>query len=221
MKGHPYLEWPQEYLKAFLKGIKKVAFVPYAGVTMSYNEYTDSVKKAFEEYEIAITGIHVVEDKVELIKRSDCVMVGGGNSFSLLNQLQKENLIEPIRKAVKSGIRYVGWSAGSNMACSTLKTTNDMPIEQPASFEAIGLIDYQINPHFTNETIPNHGGESRELRIKEYLVKNVESTVVGLPEGMLIEVHGNETELKGSGEAILFKAGQQPLKVKPGKVKFD
>lgn len=218
MKGKPYLEWPKAYLKDFLKGVKKVAFVPFAGVTMSYDEYTDSVKQALNEFDLEIFGIHAVEDKVGLVESADCIMVGGGNTFSLLSTLQKEKLIEPIQKVVSGSAKYVGWSAGSNMACPTLKTTNDMPIEQPESFDALNLISYQINPHFTNATIPNHGGESREMRIQEYLVRNPQSTVVGLPEGMLIEVHGEITELKGTGEAVLFKAEQQPIYIKPGKV---
>ena len=218
MKGNPYLEWPKAYLKDFLQNVKTVAFVPFAGVTMSYDEYTDSVRKALEGYSLKITGIHTVDNKIDFVSKVDCIMVGGGNTFSLLSLLQKEKLVEPIRKAVIGGAKYVGWSAGSNMACPSLKTTNDMPIEQPESFDALNLISYQINPHFTNATIPNHGGESRELRIKEYLVRNPESTVVGVPEGMLIEVHGETTELKGKGEAFLFKAGQQPITLKTGKV---
>lgn len=218
MKGQPYLEWPKEYLKDFLQSVKKVAFVPYAGVTMSYDEYTNSVIKAFDGFGLEIIGVHSVEDKIGLIREADCIMVGGGNTFSLLSTLQKEKLVNPINEAVSKGSRYVGWSAGSNMACPTLKTTNDMPIEQPESFNALGLISYQINPHFTNATIPNHGGESRELRIREYLVRNPDSIVVGLPEGMLIEVNGEDTELKGTGEALLFKAGKQPITMMPGKV---
>lgn len=221
MKGHPYLEWPQKYLKDFLHNVKKVAFVPYAGVTMNYDEYTSSITEALDSFDLNIIGIHSVKDKIAFIKEVDCIMVGGGNTFSLLSVLQSEKLINPIKEAVAGGCKYVGWSAGSNMACPTLKTTNDMPIEQPESFNALGLISYQINPHFTNATIPNHGGESRELRIREYLVRNASSVVVGLPEGMLIEVHGESTELKGTGEAFLFKAGSQPLVMKPGNVVLD
>ncbi len=218
MKGQVYLGWPQNYLKAFLSGVKTIVFIPFAGVTYSYDEYTQSVADALSDFSLTITGIHSIENKAEEILKADCIMVGGGNTFSLLKQLQDQNLIEPIRKAISSGIKYVGWSAGANMACPTIKTTNDMPIEQPPSFNALNLIDFQINPHFTNETIPNHGGESRELRLTEYLVRNPESNVVGLPEGMLVEVDGNEAYLKGDGQALLFRHKQETQKLSTGKL---
>lgn len=218
MKGHPYLDWPKNYIASFFSDVKTIAFIPYAGVTFSYDEYTSSVKDALKELNVEITGIHTAIDKEALIKESDCIMVGGGNTFSLLSNLQKEKLIQPIQDVVASGTKYIGWSAGANMACPTIKTTNDMPIEEPESFNALNLVGFQINPHFTNETIPNHGGESRELRIKEFLVRNPETVVVGLPEGMLIEVNGDETTLDGKGEAWLFKSEQQPIPMKPGKV---
>lgn len=221
MKGQAYLGWPKKYLSSFLKGVNTIAFIPFAGVTFSYDEYTNSVQNALNEFDVEVIGIHTAIDKEALIKESDCVMVGGGNTFSLLSQLQNKNLVKPIQDAISGGKKYVGWSAGSNMACPTIKTTNDMPIEEPQSFDALNLVGFQINPHFTNETIPNHGGESRELRIKEFLVRNPEYVVVGLPEGMLIEVNNEETTLAGKGEAVLFKADQQPIYMKPGKVVLD
>jgi dipeptidase E len=216
MKGQSYLGWPQEYLKKFLQGVKTVVFIPYAGVTVTYDEYTQSVSNALSEFGLEIIGAHTIAHKKEEILKADCVMVGGGNTFSLLKKLHEEGLTETIHSAVSKGAKYVGWSAGANMACPTIKTTNDMPIEQPQSFNAIGLITYQINPHFTNATIPNHGGESREMRIEEYLVKNPNSTVIGLPEGMLIEVNGENSYLKGEGEALLFKQGEDASKFKTG-----
>lgn len=220
MKGESYLKWPQGYLTKFLNGVKSVVFIPYAGVTVSYDDYTQSVRDALSSYDLEIKGIHALANKEEEILKADCVMVGGGNTFSLLKTLQDENLLEPIKRAVDNGTKYVGWSAGSNMACPTIKTTNDMPVEQPQSFNAIGLIDFQINPHFTNETIPNHGGESREMRLQEYLIKNPNSTVIGLPEGMLIEIDGEKTILKGVGETYLFKHGQDSSVLNPGILKF-
>ncbi|VAW28558.1 Alpha-aspartyl dipeptidase Peptidase E, partial [hydrothermal vent metagenome] len=140
--------------------------------------------------------------------------------FSLLKKLQDEALIEPIKTAIAKGTKYVGWSAGANMACPTIKTTNDMPVEQPQSFNAIGLIDFQINPHFTNATIPNHGGETREMRLQEYLIKNPDSKVVGLPEGMLIEIEGEHAYLKGEGKAFLFKHKAEKQTLELGKLFF-
>ncbi len=209
IKGQPYLGWPQPYLKEFLKGVKNVVFVPYAGITISYDNYTESVVNALADFELKIKGVHTLDNAKEEILKSDCIMVGGGNTFSLLKKLQEEGLIEPVKNAVAKGSKYVGWSAGANMACPTIKTTNDMPVEQPKSFNAIGLIDFQINPHFTNATIPNHGGETREMRLQEYLVKNPESDVVGLPEGMLIEIDDEKTYLKGEGNAYLFRNNKE------------
>ncbi|MCF6361403.1 MAG: dipeptidase PepE [Cyclobacteriaceae bacterium] len=208
-KGQSYLGWPQPYLKEFLKDVSTVIFVPYAGVTISFDEYTKSVKEALGDLIVEIRGIHAVEHKSEEILKADCIMIGGGNTFSLLKKLQEENLLDVIKKAANSGTRYVGWSAGANMACPTIKTTNDMPVEQPESFNSIGLINFQINPHFTNAIIPNHGGETREMRLQEYLVKNPESKVVGLPEGMLIEIDGKSSYLKGEGAALLFRYGKE------------
>lgn len=220
MKGQDYLGWPQKYLEGFLKGVKSAVFIPYAGVTVSYDEYTLSVANALSNFNIEINGVHNIKNKIEAIKSTDCVLVGGGNTFSLLKKLQDEGLVDAINEAVSNGTKYVGWSAGSNMACPTIKTTNDMPIEQPQSFNAIGLVDFQINPHFTNAIIPNHGGESREMRLQEYLVKNPDTTVVGLPEGMLVEVDGENSYLKGTGEALLFKHDQKTQLLKTGRVEL-
>ena len=221
MKGQSYLGWPQKHLQSFLLGVKNVLFIPYAGVTINYDEYTDSVKSALIDLPVNITGIHTVYDRIEQINAADCIMIGGGNTFSLLNSLQNGGLVEPINDAIKKGTKYIGWSAGANMACPSIKTTNDMPIEQPLSFDALGLVDFQINPHFTNETIPNHGGESRELRLKEYLVMNPKSTVIGLPEGMLIEVDEDSIFLKGDGEAYIFKQGAKTQILQPGKLEVS
>ena len=220
IKGESYLNWPKDYLAKFLTGVKTVIFIPYAGVTVSYEDYTNSVKDALSSLELEIIGIHSITNKKEELSKADCVMIGGGNTFSLLKKLQDENLIDPIKKAVLNNAKYIGWSAGSNMACPTIKTTNDMPVEQPQSFSAIGLIDYQINPHFTNATIPNHGGESREMRLQEYLVKNPASKVIGLPEGMLIEINGEHSFLRGEGVSYLFQNGRDAIKLKSGSLKL-
>ncbi len=218
LKGEPYLGWPQLYLKEFLQSVRTVIFVPYAGITISYDDYTNLVSKALASFNINIVlrGIHTINDKQKAIAEADCIMIGGGNTFSLLNKLQEEQIAVSINQAVKNGSKYVGWSAGANMACPTIKTTNDMPIEQPQSFNALGLINFQINPHFTNATIPNHGGESRKMRLQEYLVRNPTSVIVGLPEGMLIEVDGENYFIKGEGEALLFRHNQLAKKLPVG-----
>ena len=222
MKGTPYLEWPQSYLKSFLKDIEELLFIPYAGVTMSYDEYTDSVSKALETTNTKVVGIHTLLDKQAAIENAQCIAVGGGNTFHLLYCMQKANIVEAINKAVKNGASYIGWSAGSNVACPTIMTTNDMPIVEPDSFSALNLIDFQINAHYTTKTISGHGGESRDLRLKELLTINVDMKVVGLPEGKLLELDNDKWYLKGiNGEqTMIFAAAQAPVELIDGEVTF-
>lgn len=222
MKGTPYLEWPQSYLKSFLKDIEELLFIPYAGVTMSYDEYTDSVSKALETTNTKVVGIHTLVDKQAAIENAQCIAVGGGNTFHLLYCMQKANIVEAINKAVKNGASYIGWSAGSNVACPTIMTTNDMPIVEPDSFSALNLIDFQINAHYTTKTISGHGGESRDLRLKELLTINVDMKVVGLPEGKLLELDNDKWYLKGiNGEqTMIFAAAQAPIELIDGEVTF-
>lgn len=222
MKGTPYLEWPQSYLKSFLKDIEELLFIPYAGVTMSYDEYTDSVSKALETTNTKVVGIHTLVDKQAAIENAQCIAVGGGNTFHLLYCMQKANIVEAINKAVKNGASYIGWSAGSNVACPTIMTTNDMPIVEPDSFSALNLIDFQINAHYTTKTISGHGGESRDLRLKELLTINVDMKVVGLPEGKLLELDNDKWYLKGiNGEqTMIFAAAQAPVELIDGEVTF-
>ena len=184
--------------------------MPYAAVTLSYDTYLESVKKALSNLEIEIAGIHNMPDPKIAVSEAEAIFVGGGNSFALLNELQRKDLLKNIFESVMAGAPFVGWSAGSNIACPTIRTTNDMPIVEPRSFDALGLIPFQINPHYTNETIPNHGGESRDLRIAEFLVKNKGTKVIGLPEGNILKVEGSRIELLGSGPFTLFSYGIKP-----------
>lgn len=214
--GQPYLDWPLGHLAQFCSGVSKILFVPYAGVTMSYDEYTNSVREAFKKINIEVEGLHEMGSMSSAIAKAQCIVVGGGNTFSLLSSIYDHELLFDLRDAVKSGTRFIGWSAGSNVACPTIKTTNDMPIEQPKAFGALNLVPFQINPHYTEATIPNHGGESRKQRLLEYLERNQSSTVIGLPEGMLIEIRDDITELKGEGTAVLLKHGQESQELSPG-----
>ena len=222
MKGTPYLEWPQSYLQKFLLDVDELLFIPYAGVTMSYDVYTNSVAEALEPTGTKVLGIHSVENKHSAIENAQCIAVGGGNTYHLLATMQNENLIEPINKAVINGASYIGWSAGSNVACPTIMTTNDMPIIEPQSFSALNLVDFQINAHYTTKTIAGHGGESRDLRLQELLMVNKEMKVVGLPEGKLLELNGDKWYLKGiDGEqAMIFTANQKPKELTDGEVSF-
>ncbi len=210
--GEEYLGYPKQDIKKFLgEDVKNILFIPYAGVTISYDEYSDRVGKVYEELGYNLTGIHTHDNPVKAVAEAESIAVGGGNTFELLNQLYKKELIEPIKVKVHSGMPFMGWSAGSNMACPSIMTTNDMPIAEPPSFTALDLISFQINPHYTEATIPNHGGESRNMRIEEYLEINREAIVVGLPEGMIIKVEGNSFSLIGEKGAKIFKYGTEAV----------
>jgi dipeptidase E len=222
MKGTPYMAWPQPYLIEFFKDIDELLFIPYAGVTVDYDEYSQSLTEALKPTNTRVVPIHNITDKQEAIAQARCLAVGGGNTFRLLYSLQQEQLLEPIRKAVEKGARYIGWSAGSNVAGPTIKTTNDMPIIEPHSFNALNLIDFQINAHYTTKTIPGHGGESRNLRLKELLIINPAMKVVCLPEGKLLELSNGQWFLRGidGEEALVMTAEHEPVVLKDGPIKI-
>ncbi|MEQ9424759.1 MAG: dipeptidase PepE [Cyclobacteriaceae bacterium] len=206
--GEPYLEYPKKSIINFLGNhIKRVLFIPYAGVTISYDDYTAKTREAFQKMGFDIQGIHEFGNPVEAIEKAEAIAVGGGNTFELLNQLYKNDLIEVIRTRVNEGLPYMGWSAGSNIAGPSIKTTNDMPIVEPESFDALNLVPFQLNPHYTEGRIPNHGGESRPDRINEFIKLNSNVYVLGLPEGNLIEVNERQIKLVGKGKLKIFKSG--------------
>lgn len=205
--GTPYLSWAKQHIAGFLDGRTSLLFVPYAGVRLGWDEYTAHVAAALGELGIDVRGIHQAEDAEAAVRDADVLAVGGGNTFSLLKQLQEEGLIGPIRERVAAGMRYIGWSAGSNVACPTIRTTNDMPIVEPAGFRGLALVPFQINPHYTEAVMPDHGGESRPERLAEFVAVNPGSWVVGLPEGTLIQVRGDEVRLAGGEPAVVFGGG--------------
>lgn len=218
MAGEPYLAWTRPWIDPFLQGVERIVFVPYAAVDISYDDYTARVNKGLDTDRVV--GIHTIADKAGAIAKADCVMVGGGNTFSLLCRCQEESLLTPIRAAVAAGAKYVGWSAGANLACPTIKTTNDMPIEAPADLQALGLIPFQINPHFIEGAVQGHAGESRVQRIKEFLIRNPELPVLGMPEGSLLRVDGNRFVLDGA-DAIWFQGGAENRRIARGPVPID
>ena len=142
-------------------------------------------------------------------------MVGGGNTWNLVRHLHQNGLIEPVRRRVLAGTPYVGWSAGANVACPTMQTTNDMPVVDPLGFDTFGLVPFQINPHYTDRQIEGHGGETREERILEYLAANPKSTVVGLREGCMLNVEGEHVRYVGKNNLRLFINGRQPIELEP------
>ena len=208
--GESYLEKSVADLSEFLQGnTENIVFIPYAAVTYSYDEYVDKVNKALSPYNIKVEGIHSVEDPVRAIRAASAILIGGGNTFQLLRTMQEHGLIEPIRERVEAGVPYSGWSAGSNVACPTIRTTNDMPVVEPHTLDALGLIPFQINPHYLDAHPTNHGGETREQRILEYMVLNPDSYVVGLREGCRLLIQDGKMTLLGDKSLRLFKQGEE------------
>lgn len=217
LSGAPFLAWPEVFIREALADEKgDMLFIPFAAVTFSYTEYTDAVKRTFAQWGYTIRGIQEFDDYHRALQEAAAIVVGGGNTFALLNQLYHHDLVGLIRERVRWGLPYIGWSAGANVACPTIMTTNDMPIVMPLSFEALDLVPFQINPHFTDQQLPGHGGESRRQRLHEFLVMNPGRPVIGLPEGMLIDVLENRIALKGEGTAFLFQSDVAPVPLAPG-----
>jgi dipeptidase E len=205
LPGEPALHWAEPYLKRFLgEQALKILFFPFAGVSFSFDAYYEKVKSRFGDMGYNTVSAHRVSDKQAALENCDAVVVGGGNTFHLLKHLQ-EGWIELIQKQVQNGKPYVGWSAGANVASPTIKTTNDMPVVEPKSFNALNLAPFQINPHYTEETSPNHGAESRPDRIREFMKLHPSMIVYGIPEGSLLEVQGDRVSFHGQGELKVFK----------------
>ena len=214
--GEEYLKYPIAEIAKTLNGVSEVVFIPYAAVTFSYDEYEAKVQARFNEIGIKVKSIHHALNKRNFLRNAEAVVIGGGNTFALLKKMQEEDLLDVIHRRVKSGMPYVGWSAGSNVTCPTICTTNDMPIVQPESFRAIGLVSFQINPHYLDANPEGHAGETREQRILEYLEANRSRYVVGLREGCMLRIDDNGIELIGSRPMRIFKKGQPTYEVNPG-----
>ena len=214
--GEAYLQYPIKNIASFLKDVKEVVFVPYAAVTFSYAEYEAKVQARFNEIGVKVRSIHRAKDPKKMIREAEAICVGGGNTFALAKKMQEQGLMQAIRRKVAAGTPYVGWSAGSNVTCPTICTTNDMPIVEPASFKAIGAIKFQINPHYLDANPEGHAGETREQRILEYIEANPRRWVVGLREGCMLHLHDGKLELIGSRPMRIFKKGIEPYEVKAG-----
>lgn len=213
LPGENFFQWPEPHVKAFLGDRpQRILFFPFAGVTISFDEYFERVRERFESMGYEVESAHLATDKKKALDDCDAIAVGGGNTFQLLNHLQ-DGWEALIRDHVANGKPYIGWSAGSNVATPSIKTTNDMPIVEPQSFDALNLVSFQINPHYTEATIPNHGGETRPDRIREFLAVNPTMTVLGVPEGALVQVEGEEVVFKGKGPLIVFKQGVEPFQM--------
>ncbi len=216
--GQPYLQWPMEHIRKFLGGCaESVAFVPYAAVTFSYDEYEARVQKSFDTLGIEVRSVHRAPDPARAIREAEAIVVGGGNTFALLKKMQEQGLVDAVRMAAgELGTPYVGWSAGSNVACPTIRTTNDMPIVEPPSLAATGLVPFQINPHYLDAHPDGHAGETREQRIAEFIAANPATTVAGLRESCLLRVEGDRRELIGVHPMRIFRHGSTPREINPG-----
>lgn len=206
-----YLEHAKEMITDHLSGITELLFVPFAGVSITYDEYTNMVQTALAPLGINVIGIHSVDDPISAVKNAKAIAVGGGNTFHLLSKLYELNLIETIRSQVESGMPYIGWSAGSNIAGLSIRTTNDMPIIEPESFNALGLVPFQINPHYTDYNPPGHNGETREQRLNEFMVLNPSMPIVAIVEGTAIKQMDNNLCLIGPESGFIFKAGEKQV----------
>jgi dipeptidase E len=223
--GESYLGWTKSFINEFLQrnNIKNVLFIPYAGVnlsdesiTKSYDLYEEKVRNVFNEFGVELVSIHHVVDPNEAVNNAKCIAVGGGNTFHLVAEMHRTGIMQSIREKVLVGTPFMGWSAGANVACPTLRTTNDMPIIQPASFDCLNLIPFQINPHYLDANPAGHGGETRQQRIEEFLAVNRDIVVVGLREASLIELDGTKALLKGHRDMRLFVYGEEPREVEQG-----
>lgn len=214
--GKSYLEYILPELSLFFSGVKDILFIPYArpgGIT--HDEYTEIAKGAFDKIGIRVIGLHEFKNPIEALNNARGIFTGGGNTFLLVKQLYDTKIISTLKNIVENGIPYFGTSAGSNITGLTVHNTNDMPIIYPPSFNTLGFINFNINPHYLDPD-PNskHMGETRETRINEFHSINT-IPVLGLREGSWLSVEGSKVTLKGSLFARLFEKGKQPQELPP------
>ncbi|TCP97653.1 dipeptidase E [Cricetibacter osteomyelitidis] len=201
------IPWLQQFLADY-QG-KRMAFIPYAGVRRSYDEYEKNVQEALSCLNMEIISVHHGKRHWDIIEQADVIAVGGGNTFCLLKQLYEHQLLEPIQEKVNAGTPYFGWSAGANIAGSSIMTTNDMPITYPPSFNALNLFPHQINPHFISGKMQGHNGESREERLTEFLIVNPTALVYALPEGTALHIIGEQATILGEQDILRFSENMQ------------
>lgn len=208
--GYGFLDHAEPEIRRILEGRRSVAFVPFA--QFDHAPYTFIVRERFARMHIDVTQVRDVDD----VARAEAIFIGGGNTFRLLKALYDRELLEPIRERVRGGVPYIGTSAGTNVACPTIMTTNDMPIVAPPSFDSLGLVDFQINPHYLDpDPASKHKGETREERIRQFHEENA-TPVVGLREGTMLRVDDGAATLIGMTSARVFRQGEEPVEVDAG-----
>jgi dipeptidase E len=212
--GSGYLDHAEKEIRDLLQRASRIVFVPFA--LHERGGYVAKAQARLSEMGFSLMSIHDVSNMARRIEEADAIFVGGGNTFRLLKGLHDHDLLDPIRRRVAAGVSYIGSSAGSIVACPSLKTTKDMPVVQPSSFEALGLIPFQISPHYLDpDPTSKHMGETQEERIRQFLEENDEP-VIGLREGSMLRVERGAVTLKGPNMARVFRRGEEPCEVKPG-----
>lgn len=215
--GEPYLDYPKYNIRDFLgRQPVKALFIPYAAVTFSFETYESKVNERFREIGHEVVSIHRFPDPVAVVRDSEAIVIGGGNTWMLLKRMIENNLISVIRDKVLSGTPYIGWSAGSNVACPTIRTTNDMPVVEPGSFTSLNLVPFQINPHYLDANPEGHAGETREQRIEEFIEANPGIYVAGLREGTMLTLENKKLHLAGAKNIRIFKKGSAPREISSG-----
>lgn len=207
-----YLQAALPLIQQQLAGKQRIVFIPFAGVSLSYDAYVNKVNQALGAGGLSCHSIHQSNNYVAALEQADAIVIGGGNTFALLHQLYQHDLLTLIREKVAAGCCYTGWSAGSNVAGLTIRTTNDMPIVEPPSLQALGLLNCQLNPHYRNENIAGFHGETRDMRLAEFMQLNPATPVLALPEGSALRLRGENLQyLPGAASepAYLFQAGQK------------
>lgn len=212
--GGNYLEYLLPTLETLFQETSEIIFVPYARPGgISHDDYTSNVRSAFAKINKAVKGLHEFDNPIEAIENAQGIFTGGGNTFLLVTQLYKNKVMDVLANTVQNGTPYLGSSAGSNITGLTMQTTNDMPILYPPSFKTLGLIPFNLNPHYLDADLHSkHMGETRETRIKEFHAFN-KTPVLGLREGSWLEVNGEEIVLKGALSARLFKQHETPTEL--------
>lgn len=211
-----YLTHALGLVTEWAQGDREAAFVPYAAITRSWDDYESRVNQALAPIGFEVRSVHRDADPAAVARHAALVMVGGGNTFSLLHHCRRTGVLAALRQRERSGLRYAGWSAGANLACPTICTTNDMPVIDPQGLDGLGLLPFQINPHYTNASLPGHRGETRDQRLAEFLVLNPTVPVLALPEGGWVRVTGERMTLGGAESARWMREGSDSVAVPAG-----
>jgi len=214
--GGEYLAYADSEIREFLGDVRRVLFIPFA--LHGHSAYAGRVRKRFAQMGYAVESLHEATDAQNAVRNAEAIFIGGGNTFRLLKGLYDFDLLGAIRDCVASGMPYMGSSAGSNVAAPTIKTTNDMPIVEPPSFEALNLVPFQLNPHYVDaDQSSTHMGETREERILQFLEEN-ETPVIGLREGAMLWIENGACELKGTAGAKIFRRKLKAIELEPGSI---